>query len=191
MVIRHALSGDLPQLLALYPHLNPADPIPSLEVAHRRLEALQKYPGSAVSIGIVDASTIASCTLVVIPNLTRGGQPCGLIENVVTHAQHRGRGYGKQVLRAAVMAAWDANCYKVMLMTGSKDLATLAFYASAGFEQKQDRLPSSAPPGSGPNLSILPSACGLEADRCAAVGTSRISLRANRTSCRRFDRWRR
>jgi len=45
MVIRQALSGDLPQLLALYPHLNPADPIPSLEVAQRRLEALQKYPG--------------------------------------------------------------------------------------------------------------------------------------------------
>ena len=151
MVIRHALSGDLPQLLALYPHLNPSDPIPSLEVAHRRLEALQKYPGSAVFIGIVDASTIASCTLVVIPNLTRGGQPYGLIENVVTHAQHRGRGYGKQVLRAAVMAAWDADCYKVMLMTGSKDPATLAFYASAGFEQSKTgfqvrRLPSRAQP---------------------------------------------
>lgn len=151
MVIRHALSGDLPQLLALYPHLNPSDPIPSLEVAHRRLEVLQKYPGSAVFIGIVDASTIASCTLVVIPNLTRGGQPYGLIENVVTHAQHRGRGYGKQVLRAAVMAAWDADCYKVMLMTGSKDPATLAFYASAGFEQSKTgfqvrRLPSRAQP---------------------------------------------
>ena len=137
MVIRHALSGDLPQLLALYPHLNPSDPIPSLEVAQRRLEALQKYPGSAVFIGIVDASTIASCTLVVIPNLTRGGRPYGLIENVVTHAQHRGRGYGKQVLRAAVMAAWDA--------------ATLAFCASAGFEQSKTgfqvrRLPSRAQP---------------------------------------------
>jgi len=83
MVIRQALGSDLPQLLALYPHLNPADPIPSLEVAQRRLEALQKYPGSAVFIGIVDASTIASCTLVVIPNLTRGGQAYGLIENVV------------------------------------------------------------------------------------------------------------
>jgi GNAT superfamily N-acetyltransferase len=149
LVIREALSGDLPQLLSLYTHLNPADPIPSLEVAQRRLEALQKYPGSAVFIGIVNASTIASCTLVVIPSLTRGGQPYGLIENVVTHTQHRGRGYGKQVLRAAVMAAWEADCYKVMLMTGSKDLATLAFYTSAGFEQSKTgfqvrRLPARA-----------------------------------------------
>jgi ribosomal protein S18 acetylase RimI-like enzyme len=92
---------------------------------------------------------IASCTLVAIPNLTRGGQPYGLIENIVTHTQHRDRGYGKQVLRAAVMAAWEADCYKVMLMTGSKDLATLAFYTSAGFEQSKTgfqvrRLPARA-----------------------------------------------
>jgi len=135
MVVRPALRGDLPQLLALYPHLNPVDPIPSVEVAERRLEELKRYRGSAVFIGLVDASTIASCTLVVIPNLTRGGQPYGLIENVVTHAHHRGRGYGKQILQAVVAAAWDADCYKVMLMTGSKNPATLAFYASAGFEQ--------------------------------------------------------
>jgi hypothetical protein len=63
MVIRQALSGDLPQLLVPYPHLNPADLIGSLEVAQRRLEALQKYPGSAVFIGIVNASRIVSCTL--------------------------------------------------------------------------------------------------------------------------------
>jgi GNAT superfamily N-acetyltransferase len=137
MVIRPALSGDLPQLLALYPHLNPADRIPSLEVAERRLDELQRYRGSAILIGIVDTSMIASCTLIVIPNLTRGGQPYGLIENVVTHADHRGRGYGQQLLQAAVTAAWDADCYKVMLMTGSKKPSTLAFYASAGFEQNK------------------------------------------------------
>lgn len=135
IVIRPASSVDLPQLLALYPHLNSADRIPSLGVAERRLEDLQRYRGSAIFIGIVDGSTIASCTLVVIPNLTRGGQSYGLIENVVTHADHRGRGYGKQLLQAAVTAAWEADCYKVMLMTGSKNPSTLAFYASAGFEQ--------------------------------------------------------
>jgi len=155
MVIRHALSGDLPQLLALYPHLNPSDPIPSLEVAHRRLEALQKYPGSAVFIGIVDASTIASCTLVVIPNLTRGGQPCGLIENVVTHAQHRGRGYGKQVLRAAVMAAWDADLLQGHAHDGIKRPRDVGLLRFSWLGAKQDWLPSSAPPLSGPTLTIL------------------------------------
>jgi hypothetical protein len=83
MVIRQALSGDLPQLLALYQHLHPADLVPSLEVAQRRLEAWQKYAGNAVFIGIVNASTIVSCTLEVIPNLTRGGQPYGVVGDPV------------------------------------------------------------------------------------------------------------
>jgi len=134
---RPASRADLPQLLALYPHLNPADPIPPLDIAERRLEELQKYPGSAVFVGLADRAIVTSCTLVVIPNLTRGGQPYGLIENVVTHADYRGRGFGKQVLQAAVAAAWAADCYKVMLLTGSKNPSTLAFYAAAGFAQSK------------------------------------------------------
>jgi GNAT superfamily N-acetyltransferase len=50
-------------------------------------------------MGIAEDAIIASCTLVVIPNLARGGQPYGLIENVVTHAAYRGRGFGKRLLR--------------------------------------------------------------------------------------------
>jgi GNAT superfamily N-acetyltransferase len=50
-----------------------------------------------------------------------------LIENVVTHAAFRGRGFGKQLLQAVVAAAWQVDCYKVMLMTGSKKPSTLAF----------------------------------------------------------------
>jgi predicted GNAT family acetyltransferase len=78
---------------------------------------------------------VASCTLVVIPNLTRGGRPYALIENVVTRADQRNYGFGSAILKAATERAWDQNCYKVMLMTGSKNPATLNFYKSAGFEQ--------------------------------------------------------
>ena len=49
----------------------------------------------------------------------------------------RGRGFGKKILQAAVAAAWQADCYKVMLMTGSKKASTLAFYGAAGFEQNK------------------------------------------------------
>ena len=133
--IRPALRSDLPQLLALYPYLNPADAIPPLNVAERRFDDLRKYEGSEIFVGFVEDAIVTSCTLIVIPNLTRGGEPYGLIENVVTHAAYRGRGFGKQLLQAAVAAAWQADCYKVMLMTGSKKPSTLAFYVAAGFEQ--------------------------------------------------------
>jgi GNAT superfamily N-acetyltransferase len=147
LIIRTASRQGLPHLLALYPHLDPADRIPPPDIAERRFEELQTFCGSAILVGIVDDAVVTSCTLVIIPNLTRGGQPYGLIENMVTHSAFRGRGLGKQILQAAVAAAWQADCYKVMLMTGSKRSSTLAFYASAGFEQNKTgfqirRLPS-------------------------------------------------
>lgn len=137
MIIRPASRGDLPQLLALYLHLDPSDRMPPLEIAESRLEELQRYRGSAIFIGLADGDPVTSCTLMVVPNMTRGGQPYGLIENVVTHSQFRRRGLGRQVLQAAVAAAWQAGCYKVMLMTGSTRPSTLAFYVSAGFEQSK------------------------------------------------------
>jgi GNAT superfamily N-acetyltransferase len=108
--IRPASRSDHPRLLALYPHLNPTDEIPPLDVAERRFDELSKYNGSAIFVWVAQDAIVAFCTLIIIPNLTRGGQPYGLIENVVTHTAYRGRGFGKQLLRVAVAAAWQANC---------------------------------------------------------------------------------
>ena len=77
----------------------------------------------------------SSCVVAVIPNLTRGTRPFGVIENVVTHPDHRRAGLGSAVLKAALDLAWNAGCYKVMLATGSRKPATLRFYAANGFEQ--------------------------------------------------------
>ena len=55
----------------------------------------------------------------------------------MTHSDFRGRGYGKAVLAHAVETAWSLGCYKVMLLTGSKDPATLGFYEDAGFARSK------------------------------------------------------
>jgi len=41
---------------------------------------------------------------------------------------------GRAVLKAALDTDWQADCYKVMLATGSKQEATLRFYEGAGFK---------------------------------------------------------
>jgi GNAT superfamily N-acetyltransferase len=134
---REANRSDLPRLLALYEHLVPDDEALSLEVASCILDRFLGYEGSAIFVGETRGHLVASCTLVVVPNLTRGGSPYGLIENVVTHGDYRKRGFGKCILDHATTAAWNAGCYKVMLMTGSKSPATFKFYLAAGFEQSK------------------------------------------------------
>ncbi len=56
-----------------------------------------------------------------------------IIENVVTHPDHRCEGLGRSVLAFAFQAAWSVDCYKVMLATGSRKPETLRFYEAAGF----------------------------------------------------------
>lgn len=137
MKVRIAGREDIPQLLQLYRHLDPDDKEVAIGEAQERWELLKRYPGSNVFIGCLDNILVSTCTLVVIPNLTRGGAPYALIENVVTSAAYRKRGYGKAVLSEAIGAAWRAGCYKVMLLTGSKQPATLKFYRDLGFEQNK------------------------------------------------------
>ncbi len=137
LTIRTADQNDLPSLLALYRQLHPDDATMSPAVASNNLAQLLRYPGSAIFLGLRDGAVVTTCTLIVIPNLTRGGTPYALIENVVTDAGHRQRGYGKVILKAAIAAAWQHDCYKVMLLTGSKNPATLRFYQEAGFQQSK------------------------------------------------------
>ncbi len=134
MLVRAAEKSDVPELLDLYQHLSPGDAFPELADAERIFDQLSAYSGSMIALCEVDGTIAGSCVLVVVPNLTRGGRPYALIENVVTHRDFRRRGIGRQILDFAVNAAWQAGCYKVMLMTGSTRPETHAFYRSAGFE---------------------------------------------------------
>lgn len=133
VIVRPAVGADLASVLLLYRHLNPVDPTPDPARAEAAWSALLDSPLTTVFVADAGGVLVASCTLVVVPNLTRGARPYGLIENVVTHADHRRRGLGHAVLAGAMEAAWNAHCYKVMLATGSRNPGTLQYYESAGF----------------------------------------------------------
>jgi len=123
---------ELPALLDLYRHLHAADAPPPDEPDLWRLwDTILDDPHWHYIVAVADDLLVASCTLAVIPNLTRGARPYGLIENVVTHATYRRRGIGTRLLRHALSVAWERDCYKVMLLTGRDEAQ--AFYEHAGF----------------------------------------------------------
>lgn len=133
--LRPAGPNDLPGLLALYAELNPADPPLDAATASDRFAAILAQPGMTIVVAVRDGMPLASCTLVIVPNLTRAGAPYALIENVVTYRTARRQGLGRAVIRHAIDTAWKAECYKVMLLTGRSDTGANDFYASCGFKQ--------------------------------------------------------
>lgn len=135
LAIRAAEANDLSGLLTLYGELNPDDAALDPALATDRFKAILAHPGMTVFIGLAGDTAAASVTLVIVPNLTRGGAPYALIENVVTSAAFRRRGFAGALISHATAEAWAAGCYKVMLLTGSKDPATLRFYENCGFRQ--------------------------------------------------------
>ena len=81
----------------------------------------------------VDGKIVSSCVCVIIPNLTRNIRLYAFIENVVTHADYRGKGYATACLNYAKELAITSDCYKMMLLTGSKNDKTLNLYKKAGY----------------------------------------------------------
>ncbi len=135
LAIQEASEGDLRALLALYTHLHP-EPPPEPDRAERAWSAILSDPNHHVLLGLEEGRVVSSCVLLIIPNLTRNARPYALIENVVTHPDFRGGGRATALLRQAAALAGEAGCYKVMLLTGRKDKATLHFYENAGFQSR-------------------------------------------------------
>ena len=137
MNVRELQRPDLQALLALYRHLNPADATLDAETAEAIWLETLASPRSRHFGGYEESALVSACTITVVPNLTRGGRPYGLIENVVTDSTHRRKGWGCAVLAKALAFAWSCQCYKVMLLTGRKDEATFRFYEKAGFDRHE------------------------------------------------------
>ena len=128
---------DLQQLLELYSQLNEDDSTIEADLSesiwNKTIESkLIDYLGL-----FLENQLVSVCQMLVVPNLTRGGLPYCLIENVVSHKDFRNRGYGKLVLKEAIDLAWSRNCYKVMLMSGRKEESVAQFYRSVGFSDNQ------------------------------------------------------
>lgn len=137
--IRLANRGDLEGLAALYAQLRPNDPLLIGTHIERVLDELSGNPNIRLLVGEIDNTLASTCMLGIVPNLAHGGRPFGIIEQVVTLASHRRKGYSREVLAQALTLAWNANCYKVMLLSGMKLKPAHSLYESLGFNGDVER----------------------------------------------------
>ena len=132
-MVREAQQSELGELLELYLDLH-ENSVPPID--ERALSVWQKIMDDEnhhIIVNIQGGRIVSSCVCVIIPNLTRGIRPYAFIENVVTRENHRGRGFATECLDFAREIAKRENCYKMMLLTGSKSESTLEFYKRAGY----------------------------------------------------------
>lgn len=135
-MIREVTYNDLDGLLELYTHLH-GNPIPAASEELTALwERIVMDDGHHIIVADEGGRIVSSCVCVIIPNLTHGQQPYAFVENVVTHPEYRKKGLAGACLNYAKELAQRENCYKLMLLTGSKEESTLRFYERAGYNSK-------------------------------------------------------
>jgi len=128
---RALIDSDFAVAQALYYALVGKEPVAN----KTQFEAIIRHSGTQI-IGCEAGGKVASmATLHLLPNMTNGGRPYGLVENVVTLAAMQGHGFGRAVMEAVIAAAWAANAYKIMLLTG-KAAGARGFYKKLGFSDE-------------------------------------------------------
>lgn len=132
-MIREAKENDLKEILQLYLFLHETSVPEESEQLRKTWDNIIHDENHHLIICEVEGKIVASCVCVIIPNLTRNVRPYAFIENVVTHEGYRKKGYATQCLNYAKQIAEKHNCYKMMLLTGSKKEETLNFYRNAGY----------------------------------------------------------
>lgn len=132
-MIREILYSDFDGLMTLYMQLH-SNPFPEKTPETENLwNKILNDPNHHLIVAEENGKIVSSCVCVIIPNLTHGQQPYAFVENVITDAAYRKQGLATACLNYAKEIAIKENCYKIMLLTGSKDESTLKFYEQAGF----------------------------------------------------------
>ena len=134
-MIREITNADFDGLFKLYMQLHD-NPFPEKDERVTALwERILTDKDHHIIIAEVDEKIVSSCVCVIIPNLTHGQRPYAFIENVVTDKDFRKKGYATACLNYAKDIAKRENCYKMMLLTGSKEESTLKFYERSGYNK--------------------------------------------------------
>lgn len=135
--IRTVEKGELEKLLILYAQMRDADsPLPDrLSIQRVWTDICNSHSHHCLGF-FEQQALLASCTLLIVPNLTRACRPYAVLENVVTRIDRRRQGIGQALLRRAMKLAWEHDCYKVALMSNDRKSDEENFYAALGFDQR-------------------------------------------------------
>ena len=134
-MIREITKDDLGSLLSLYTQLHD-NPIPEQSEELEKLwQQIVEDKHQHIIVAEAEGKIVSSCVLVLVPNLTHSQRPYALVENVITDEKYRKQGFAAACLNYAREIALSANCYKIMLLSGSKQEAAHRLYEQLGYNK--------------------------------------------------------
>ncbi len=134
-MIREINSNDFDRLSDLYTQLHHNIPIEKSETNIEIFNDILNDKNHHIIVAEKDGKIVSSCVCVIVLNLTHNQQPYAIIENVITDKEYRKQGLASQCLEYAKNIAKEHNCYKIMLLTGSKKRSTHRFYQKNGYNR--------------------------------------------------------
>lgn len=133
--IRPATGADLPHVLRLLGEMYPEDPVLSAARSARIWAEIEAQGGRSLLVAQEPAGDlVGTVDCVVMPNLSRGGRPRLVMENLIVSESHRRRGVGRLLLDEVRRTAQRGDCYKIQFLS-AEDAYVHAFYRSCGFSQ--------------------------------------------------------
>jgi GNAT superfamily N-acetyltransferase len=138
--IRQAESRDAPSILELYRQLvRPVAPDVEIDVRGDRIEEIRADPHNFLWVLEAKDDVIGTAFLTLCLDPMHGRQPYAVLENFVIDENHRGRGYGAELMRYAVNFCYRADCSKIMLQSHGKRVEAHAFFEAQGFSASNKR----------------------------------------------------
>jgi len=132
LVFSEATEENLEILTGLYKELTGEDSL-TAELARAGLRSIQAYPCYKIFLGFLDGCPVCTYSILIAPNLSRGGKPWAVVENVIISELYQGLGIGRRMMEHAIALAVLEGCYKLSLSSSIVRLGAHAFYKKIGF----------------------------------------------------------
>jgi N-acetylglutamate synthase-like GNAT family acetyltransferase len=119
--IRLATEEDLPGILELYNKLH--TDINKVELSQVDFDSQHDYrrifaeicavPGHQLLVVEYNGEFVATMVLIIMPNLSYGGRPWAIMDNLILRRGYGGLGFGRMLLKYAKSQAEKMDCYKI------------------------------------------------------------------------------
>lgn len=131
LVIREAGTADAEALQRLYAHLVP-DP-GCIRVDPERISDIAEDTNNLLLVAEFDGRVVGTALLTFCLDPMFGRQPFAVVENVVVEPAYQTQGCGRALFEAIDHVALDADCSKIMLLSGEARAGAHRFFVSMGF----------------------------------------------------------